>query len=724
MFVRAANPIWFFVDLVGQPLNDEYYAFFLTNTLPYLPQNVYRDPQGLTVWTNDVVEFLPNGTLPDNLYFDPSLVYRIEIRHGDSQSDPLIYEINNFVPGIGTAVITSPFPILFAPNLTSNSTFSDVNFYSLSPSGTPSLQITSAGTYSVAPGWDLVLTGVGTTTVTQKIFTGAGVVGQPNSPNYALEFANAGWTTAVLRQRFNNNGAIFGGGAVNMSMLAMAVGGAVTVSMVYSPSNLPGNSTTIVPPTVVGVGTFVTVSGTNNVKTSNNSDNSLTAYVDMLINLPTTGTVDITDVQFVGQNTPINMSLLASVNPAYQQISEERQTDNLFHYFANSLIVLPKLSLLTGWNFSLNPYQFISTALTTVASQCTYVADQTILFSKTASSLKAGEFSSSGQRNGFQLQAVGAGSAVDNRFALIQYIDPQTVAPYWGYTLSALIRMAIFTRFNTEIRMKMRLIYRPDGSLPPTIGASQPIASWANNADPVFAAGWSSIAPQNDPTFFIQPPNSDSSFFAVALNKFKMPALNGTALQVLGVVLYAMDPLDNDNSNPDNIVFDKISLSANDFAIDTPPQTFDDVLRQCQFYYEHSYNIGILPGAITDVGERWAPTVNDAFLLTPNLLKSYPTEFTFPWSTLKRANPTVTLYSPSAGTANRVDSWIYNNGNSVASPTVVNFTGSWTAAVPSMKSFESGEGQNAQVASAAQTPTNKVSTYIVFHYTADARLGV
>ena len=100
IFVRAANPIWWLPDLTGVSLNDEYYAFFLTNTLPYIPQAVYQDPAGAVPFSNPI-EFSPAGTLPDNLYFDPTLVYRIEVRHGNTQADALIWEINNFVPGAG-----------------------------------------------------------------------------------------------------------------------------------------------------------------------------------------------------------------------------------------------------------------------------------------------------------------------------------------------------------------------------------------------------------------------------------------------------------------------------------------------------------------------------------------------------------------------------------------------------------------------------------------------
>ena len=81
MFIRAPNPIWYMTDLTGLPLNDTYYAFFLTNTIPYIPQAVYQDPNGISPWANPL-EFQPSGTLPNNLYFNPNLVYRIEIRQG------------------------------------------------------------------------------------------------------------------------------------------------------------------------------------------------------------------------------------------------------------------------------------------------------------------------------------------------------------------------------------------------------------------------------------------------------------------------------------------------------------------------------------------------------------------------------------------------------------------------------------------------------------------
>ena len=96
-FTRSANPIWFFDNLTGSPFDDTYFAFFLTNTLPYIPQAVYQDPNGSSPWNNPI-EFNASSGLPQNLYFDPGEVYRIEFRQGNTQAAPLIWLVEDYVP--------------------------------------------------------------------------------------------------------------------------------------------------------------------------------------------------------------------------------------------------------------------------------------------------------------------------------------------------------------------------------------------------------------------------------------------------------------------------------------------------------------------------------------------------------------------------------------------------------------------------------------------------
>src|SRR5690606_38290918 len=109
----------------------------------------------------------------------------------------------------------------------------------------------------------------------------------------------------------------------------------------------------------LGTADYEVVAGAIDLPASTNTTASNNAYVDMLIQLPTSGAVDITNVQVIGQSDPLpaNFDPLTDI-PSYQQQSEERIIDHLFHHFAQELIIKPKKSLLVGWNFPLNPFQF------------------------------------------------------------------------------------------------------------------------------------------------------------------------------------------------------------------------------------------------------------------------------------------------------------------------------------------------------------------------------
>jgi hypothetical protein len=712
MFIRAANPVWYFPDLIGQPLNDEYYAFFLTNTLPYLPQSVYRDPQGVTAWPNPL-QFFPNGTLPNNLYFDPNLVYRIEIRRGNSQTDPLIYEINNFVPGEGATPSNNSLAILGTENQISNSQFSEVNF--VSP-----LTITVAGVYQVAPGWDLVLTGSGSTTVSQLVLSGD--QNQINNPPYALRVNNNGWTESYLRQRFSNNGALWADGAVTMSITARAQTVQEIVTLIYSP-NSPGVPQQIATG-ILGTGDYQVLAGAIDLPASVNSTLSDDAYVDMIIQLPPTGIVDVSNVQVIGQSDPLPTNFDPDADiPTYQQQTNERMIDHLFHYYASQLILKPKKNLLVGWNFPLNPFQFITTTVTTVTALTSYICDQTILHQEAASQLQTGK-NTVDQRSNLLVKAVTA--ATQTRFALIQYIAPQSIVPYWSYIVSALARARIFTTHGTSVRLKCRLIYRT--SLPPSISNTEQIASWSAASDPTFAAGWTAIAPLNDPAYVL--PNAyetglnvpPTPYPAFSFDQFQLPDCSNADM-TLGIVLYTMDNLDSTAASEDSIAFDKVSLIPSLFGADASQETFDQCLQECQFYYEKSYNNNVLPGTITNNSSmlKLSPTVYD---IGAGAYRIYAAGFEIQYKTIKRsATPTVTFYSPSIGNVGTIDSNIYESGVLVAGSggSVLN----WGLSGQGQKSATyvpiTGTVLETAPASAADVPN---SGLIRFHYTADARLGV
>lgn len=707
-FVRAPNPIWYLPDLTGAPLNDEYFAFFLTNTLPYLPQNVYRDNQGQTVWTGDVIQFFPNGTLPDNLYFDPNLVYRIEVRHGNSQFDELIYEINDFVPDEGQTIITET-SLLTNENQITNPTFSEVSFSTTLTDSTPTLDITAAGTYEIAPGWELVLTGAGTTTLTQIIWSAdQNITGNP-VPAYALRIDNAGWTTATLRQRFNRNGGIWTNGAVAMSFVAMAHATPVVLSMSYDPES-PGIPVPVINTVTVPTGIYTVFSAAANTGQSTNSNLNNISFVDIDITLPVNGSFDISDIQVVGQTTPLASPSTAPL-PEFQQITEERMVDHLFHFYADSLINQPKDSILTAWNFSLNPWQFTTPVVTNIAVN-QYTADQTIIVqqayvaSATGNNIAVGRGTNA---NNFALQ-VNAVTAT-NQFAAIQFIDPATIRPYWGKILSSMVKARIVTGHGTSLAFKMRLIYR--SGLPPTVSQTTPIATWTTLGEPVFAAGYTAIAPENDPVFILDSATEQSFSF----DKFTLPASNNDSM-TLGIVIYSINAMDQ-TATADTVFIDDISLVNNDFALATQPQTFDDVLRQCEYYYEKSFIQADIPSTnpATVVGERSAPMrvsyVDD---------KLYLSSFELIYNSVKRANPTLTFWSPT-GAINNLQAHIFLNGVDVAGSPVNEGNTQWTETgkTPQSVFMRCVASSTAIVNGDGNAGNEGVLTY---QYTADSRLGI
>lgn len=703
--IRAANPIWYFPDLEGLPLNDEYYIFFLSNVFPYVPQPVYHtndvDPDTGTPWNNPR-KFYPNGTLPDNMYWNESQVYRLEIRHGNSQTDPLIYEINNFVPGQGSGG-TPTSDAGFTENQITNGQFYDISF-------TGSHTITVAGTYEVAPGWYLALAGAGTTVLSQQTLIAD--ENQINNPPYALRINNTGWASADLYQRFNHNGAIWQSndaqvGFISMSVTAQAQGSNYDpLSLLYVDSN--GSEETIVSGAIT-TGSYQVLDGTIELDYLNNPQSNSVAYVDMVIRLKPTGIIDITNVQVVGIAAPLGSDPPAT--PAYKQETIERQQDHLFHYYRDSIIYQPKDTILTGWNFPLNPFQFITQTVTTNVAQTKYICDQTILHQEAGSQIASG-IATNADRFGLYITPVDA--ATDTKFALIQYMDTTTTFPYWSYKLSALAKLRLNSSHSTSLRFKMLLMYRTAGA-PPAIGAAEPISGWSGD-ELSLAAGWTAIKPINDPVYTITN-SSTAAFQNYVFNGFQLPTAT-TDTMYLAAVFYTVDDMNSTAGTKDYLVIDKISLVNNDFAIDTQPQTFDDVMRQCQFYYEKSYDYLTLGGAITNVGSLVRPMIST---LNTFAGECYPAAFEWEYSTIKRAIPTTIVYNSSTGTAATVHvetylSGVANNTADVALAARWTLTGSGTKAIGYVPSA-------AGDLVAATAPGFNLSCNIRYHYTANALLG-
>lgn len=686
MLVRGSNPIWTLFDLDGGLFDDTYYMFVLNNTIPYLPAMVWSDPQGNFPLDNPI-EFLGNGTLPINIYFDDTQVYRLEFRKGNTQTDPLIYLVENYSPD-GSGGVNPPSGIeIQTTNQITNPQFSEVNFTSPFTS--------TASTIDIAPGWQLVLSGgSGSVTVNQLTFTGDQNI--VTNPSYGLSVSSPGWTQVQLIQTFNHNGALWANEAVAVSLTANCTTPGLTAEITAS---LVPSTGTIVPVLSGDLDSgYQEVQGSTDVGASTNSDDAPSAYTQLVIQWPGGTTVNITSIQIVGQTSPANVS--------YDQETIERQIDQTFHIYADSILMQPKESLTVGWNFGLNPWQFTAVAPANVATN-TYTADQTVVVQQNYVAAAGGNNISVGQSGfatnyAFQATAVTATS----QFAIINYIDPASIRPYWGYKMSSLLRAQFSTINSTVLKFKMRLIYR--ASLPSPISQTEPISSWTLNGDPTFAAGWTAITPRNDPSYTIS-----SAITEVAFDGMQLPA-SSNANMILAVILYTTGDM-NPAGTPDSVLIHDCSLCANDFAIQSPVLTFDDTLHQCQYYFEKSFSNATLPSA-TALGALAFPV--NSWVNGGNTLYSY-NSFSFGFNTIKRnATPLLTVYSPVSGSSGvvRVNTYLGATPETQAEISI----GAWTVTT-------SSKGVNALITGVQIGPsvgTGVPSGYQSLQYTVGARLGI
>ncbi len=295
---------------------------------------------------------------------------------------------------------------------------------------------------------------------------------------------------------------------------------------------------------------------------------------------------------------------------------------------------------------------------------------------------------------------------------MIQYIDPKSILPYWGDIVSSLVKAKYLAVSPIPVRLKVRLIYR--SNLPSSISPTEPIASWALGSDPVFAAGWTAIAPLNDPAYTL----SNGVYTEFSYDQFQLP-VNGSSAMTLGIVVYTMDRMSGTASPPDSITFDKISLVQNEFAIDTPPETYDECLRACQFYYEKSYSDTDLPGAITPTGQFTFPM---RMTSTANMNLS---SFTLNYKQVKRtATPTIDFYAPDTGTLSTMTLAVYKDGAVVAPGIAPISSGTWQLGAISESAATLICQDTTTVEITASTPSVGNEPLLLGQYVIDARLGI
>jgi len=585
-------------------------------------------------------------------------------------------------------------------NQLSNPQFVDVLFDT-----TTGLTITYSGnsttTQEIAPGWFLKAThaGAGSITVNRLDITGTQNI-QTNPPYVLSITAGSNLTSFELYQRLPRNPDIWSStSANNIGYIAASITLANTTSakMYYAPSNT-GTRQTILDATN-NSGAYKEFRDTTQLLIGDNPDSPATdGYVDIVIELPLAGTTRLTSVQVVGLDN-------AEENVAFEQETVNRQQDHLFHYYNPLLQRKPIPSYLTGWDFRLNPRQFGNTVgpIATGANKSFYAWDQTIVFQSATN----GVIASVDAAGGLRLTA-----NATTQLAVIQYLGAEQA----NDILSGRVSVGIKGSSNVAHSGTISLWATTDANLPSVAPATYNSIVATLNADGSVATRngtWTELSRLSGPAK-INLSAADSETFLSGWTDNVSAPLVGTA--TFFAIVIGFDSV----TAAGWVNLDWVSLNAGDIATRPAPQTPDQVLRECQRYYEMSYETAAAVDTATSVNAL--SFAQNSTLPSAGNTSLQPNGFSIAFNTAKRVNnPTLKLYSPvnitGGGTVN-----VFSKGAGTANEDVA--AANWTG-VSGNKIYHFDT--TVDILGTARPYTN-ITTPVVFsirlHYTADARLGV
>jgi hypothetical protein len=618
-----------------------------------------------------------------------------------------------YISDSGNSEISSAFV-----NELSNPQFAEILF----PAGTTpyvySFTSPSSQVAALAPGWDLVVSGSGASTVTVKQLTPVGTLIIPTNPGTILDINSAGLTSLILRQRLYGSPDLWASGFLSASLIAKTYSGTPTaITMNYADSTSPTVNIPIISGTIPEDGYYHVLTGTVEIPSSSNPGMFPSAYIDIDIVIPVGIEIAISSIMLVFTGTvPVDGII-------YAQDSQERQIDQLYHYYNLPLQFKPIPSYLVGWDFPLNPAQ-LGTAFPTTAINSIYTWDQTIQFSTAASNLSVSRATTAG-RGGYQI----SGATANTSGAIIQYIDLPTLYDILTNDLS----VNVSALASVGIMATVSLWITANSSITGiAAGTSLVTALDAFGHPSTVVSGWVEVTRKfypNNATFTIGTSVgnefNDYGFtgWNVA-NNTSSAALIDTA--TFGAIVVGFAPITVGNS----VTINSVSLVPGKIATRPAPQTFDEVLRECERYYEKSYADGIGVGASGTAGANNQLIAAQGATLAGSTVSMYAQYFNIIWKVPKRKPPVIAFYSPLSGVKNDITLNLWLGGLELMPVDVTAIKpdaagGRWVLLTSDTKcaTYVPADAGTLTTFSNSGAQTNPYG-FILFHYTSNAQLGL
>ena len=581
-------------------------------------------------------------------------------------------------------------------NIISNGQFVDIDFPATATSSTPQSFTIASGTVTteIAPNWSVTTTGAGTVNVWQNQIAGATT--NIGNPAYSLGISTTGFSLPIQLTQTIQAPRILASTPVSATFIAQSNGANVTLSMTYTPSITSA-------PQTLASGTAISADYTviaNATPISITNPGVGTGSVNVSIVIPAGTSVNISCVQ-----------LCAAINNAivgYIQETPEREEDHLFHYFHSGLAFKPIPSYLVGWDFPLNPAQFFGDSVgaqAVGANKSYYVWDQTIIFQTANSGVTTARLTKDAS---LQLTA-----AVNGQLAVIQYLEGNQARNMFvqcaknGISAYAGIGSLPIRSFTIS------LWYSANPSFPViATGTNNSIVTALDaNGHPTVVAGWTEIKRAS-----ISESNQFSNVSASIIEDFFFSYFRDSAPEAALASKFAIVIGTSALTAGDILFFQSVSVVPG--LVATPPgiQKKDEVLRECQYYYE------------TSDPDSFGAFYSQESVVAGGNAKSYVTLFELQYQQTKRIAPNVTLTDLSSN-ANAVTGFLYfDSGAGISNHPTANLSiGAgitfWTnPVVGTIRAEFVPNTVNAWDTQASAS--NYSSASIAFNYVLDARLGI
>jgi hypothetical protein len=582
-------------------------------------------------------------------------------------------------------------------NEVSNPQFAEVFFTTPGPYvftiGTVSSQVINLG-----PDWDLIVSCPTSGTVTVKQITPTGALNIAGNPGTILNINSAGLSSLHLRQRIYGSPNLWGSGILASTFLAKTyAGGSSLLKLWYQQSGQ--SPITINSATLVGSAGYQSFPTSTSIAASASAEMFPDSYIDLYFDIPLSTEIDISNVMV----TPTGSTVVSNLQ--YSQESQNRQIDHLFHYYKPLLEYKPIPSYLVGWDF---PLGYAIAAQTIGAVNKSYYAwDQTILFQSVDTAITV---SRAVQTNYLRLLA-----ALDTKMAVIQYLSGSEAKKI--LVQCALGGVSVNVSMISTVAQTMTVSLWWNASPIGTGMASNNslVSALDANGYPTVTAGWTEITRDS-----LGKSEFDSLTGQAFLSQGFSNFYDATAYQT--GVSFAIVVGCSTVVAGDAIAFESISLVPGKIPTMPAPQTADQVLQECQKYYESSYNSAVVPGSNPTSGYPLfiMPTVQ---IPTGPATKVGAGPFQINYNTIKATNsPAITFYNGFSGTADNVFVDLYYNGTSVGA-VAVSLSTNWNLFLQGEKftSYVPKTGTFFQTTAAVFAMS---SGYMSCQYTIDARLGL